>query len=61
MYRVYEANIAGRTARFSCSDVREISLRQQIERGEVTIEPNSMVLLLETPNRNEARRMASEI
>jgi len=62
-YRVWDAKVrqSGETVRFSCSTLREISLRQQIARGELTIAEDSMVLVAEFVNRNDARRMAAEV
>ena len=60
-YRVYEAEITdtGAKGRFTCSNVAEVALRQRITKGELLIDPRTMTLLLETPNRNEALRMAA--
>ena len=62
-YRVWEAKFldSDETIRFSCSTLREISLRQQMERGELTIDPASMVMVAEFTNRNDACRMAGEV
>jgi hypothetical protein len=62
-YRVYKAMLSdGREEiKFCVSSVREVSLRQQIKRGELMIDEDSMQLIHETTSRNEARAMAVEI
>lgn len=59
VYRVYEAQVAGKEATFlvAMSDVREISLREEIARGERLLKLGRLVA--ETGNRNEAQEIAN--
>ncbi len=60
-YRVYDARIPGEseTFRIAVSELREISLRQDIASGNRMMELLSMVA--ETTDRNEARSMGYEM
>lgn len=59
VYRVYEAQVAGEEATFlvAVSDIREVSLREEIARGERLMQ--LLRLVAETGDRNEAREMAN--
>ena len=58
-YRVYEGfNMDGEKFLFSVSNVREITLREEIAAGEKLIKIGKM--LYETENRNKARNMTEE-
>lgn len=60
VFRIFEATLqGGEVIKVSCSNVREISLRQQMEQGQVTI--TSLKQVYETSDRNEARRIAGEV
>ena len=63
IYRVYRAEFSFEDSsfEFSCSNVREVSLRRDIETGHLLIKPNSLKLLVETFDRNEARALATEL
>ena len=59
VYRVYEAQVAGEKATFlvAMSDIREVSLRKEIARGERLM--RLIRLVAETDDRNAAREMAN--
>jgi hypothetical protein len=62
VYRVYQAKLKGEDEiiRFSVSELREISFRKEVEEGRFLIDLDSLVLLKETEDRNEARALATE-
>jgi len=61
MYRIYEATIPGEsgTFRIAVSELREISLREEIQTGKRDL--ILLSLLAETQDRNEARSMGYEM
>ncbi|MCU5281271.1 hypothetical protein [Bacillus thuringiensis] len=61
VYRVYEGIVIGEKTPFSfcVSNVREHSLKQEIESGERKMSC-SWSVIFETGNRNEARTMAND-
>ncbi len=62
IYRIYQAQLLdGEMIKFSVNNVREVSLRKEIEIGEKLILPNSLLLEYETFSRNEARSLATEL
>ena len=60
-YKIYDARIPGEneTFRIAVSELREISLRQEIASGSMMMELLSIVA--ETTDRNEAREMGYEM
>lgn len=62
VYRVYDAKLKDEdtSIRFAVSEIREKSLKEEIEKGILNIELNSMSLFLETEDRNQARTLAIE-
>lgn len=62
VYRVYDAKLSDEdeTIRFCVSSMREFSFIEEIKSGKRLIELDSMKLVHETEDRNEARSMATE-
>ncbi|MEX3623594.1 hypothetical protein [Viridibacillus arvi] len=63
VFRMYEAKLKNEkeTIQFSVSEIREVSLREEIKKGFLDIDLDSMKLIKETEDRNEARSMATEL
>ncbi len=66
-FGVYKAELTdedkqptGEEITFCCSTVREVSLRNEIESGDLLIKKDSMKRIFSTQDRNEARSMATE-
>lgn len=59
-HRVYRARLLdGEEFSFVVSSVREVSLREEIRKGEKLIDESSLVLVFETEDRNEALKITS--
>ncbi len=62
VYRVYDAKLRNehQQIRFCVSTIREVTFKEDVKQGKILIEWESMQLVLETEDRNEARKMAHE-
>ncbi|WP_121616841.1 hypothetical protein [Virgibacillus halodenitrificans] len=62
VYRVYDAKLKNEeeTIQFCVSSVRELSFIEDVKKGRILIELDTLTLIKETENRNEARAMATE-
>lgn len=62
VYRIYEAKLKDEDEmiRFCISSVRESTFIEEVKKGQKLIELDSMRLIYETEDRNEARSMATE-
>lgn len=62
VYRVYQAKLKndGDTIQFCVSLVREVSFIEDVKKGQYLIDLDTLTLIKETEDRNEARAMATE-
>lgn len=62
VYRVYQAKLKDEdeTIQFCVSNVREVSFIEEVKKGYFLIELDTLTLIKETEDRNEARAMATE-
>jgi hypothetical protein len=62
IYRVYNANLLGEDeiVQFCVNNVREYSFRQEVAAGDFLLELDSLELIYETFDPNEAIRMATQ-
>jgi hypothetical protein len=64
IYRVFKAKLKTpeqEQVMFCCSNVRQVSIVDDIRSGRLLIDPDTAVCVFETFDRNEARSMAPEL